>query len=545
MQQAGVGDTCWAMDGTHTKGNGTYELDSATETMGTDDDNRVYIKNYPGETPVFQYKIYCRNGSQYLTFDGITFDSLSKDIQVGFILGDVTANSTDYAVGITINNCTFQHAYNRTVEAIQVRRAEDIIISNNTIDNFRCRVPGLDAYGIRVHVRLNGGDIYGNTITDCGAQPCILDADADTYQLIQNIRIYNNTIQVSDSYSYRGIDGNTPSNVSNGESLAGSNTYTTNSTTITRSAGTDDLNGTFSVGHHIIISSADGNNNKHGQISSVSASQIVLAGTPGLVTQATPTSYSFDSAELDYVGESGITVKHSDADIHIYGNTIKNFRGCTAQYDQTGAQGPGFSLLENTQGVYIYKNNVYNCTGLVRAGGFDNAPQTINGMIYSNIFEVPDSPTPALDLNSKNPKGIYLDDPASLDVCNNVINYNSNTPDDMLLTSSCDSTVVIKNNIFIGGTSSDTAGTDSPTMSTNCWGTNVTEVAAHQDAGDIDGDPDLTSDHKPKDDALRSAGTPVQKPIRDYGGRPFKQTPSIGAYEYTSGYPASTRTTRS
>ena len=60
--------------------------------------------------------------------------------------------------------------------------------------------------------------------------------------------------------------------------------------------------------------------------------------------------------------------------------------------------------------------------------------------------------------------------------------------------------------------------------------------------GNVTGDP-LLEDYKPtKDSPCYQAGTFVSFSARDYNGRPFHTPPTIGAYEFTSGFPAQTRT---
>jgi len=84
----------------------------------------------------------------------------------------------------------------------------------------------------------------------------------------------------------------------------------------------------------------------------------------------------------------------------------------------------------------------------------------------------------------------------------------------------------------MSGAGGVTAGVDTITTDTNLWGTNITELSNHQDAGDVNGDPSISQDYKPVLGASNvGTGTVISGGGTDFRGKNFKNPPSIGAYE--------------
>jgi len=218
------GDTLYCRGGTYTDSPATTFYSSRSGTASSP----ICIKNYPGETPVFdmigsdQYIIYIRSGYRYWVIDGLHFKpSSGRPMVYGIIVLEGDHNA--------VQNCTFEgykannsSASNIDDSFIKVYRdtADYNTIQNNTFKN--CGNPsGIGETGDCVTI-LDGDYnlVQNNSFSYCGHSSILIKAqfgNVPTYNQIKNNTITShwghgiNLVQgttSTDTNLYNLIEGN-------------------------------------------------------------------------------------------------------------------------------------------------------------------------------------------------------------------------------------------------------------------------------------------------------------------------------------------------
>jgi hypothetical protein len=183
-----AGDTWLFRGGTYSVGakntGNTYTGYYMPTNSGTGDaDNqRIIFKAYTSETPLFNgtaggsgddtdyATIMATNGKDYITFDGLSFQSDSGVKMARFFVGGDTG---DYSSYIKIKNCTFNGGSTQISEAdnhegLRIEQAHYLTVSNNIFYNYRSTSDGYIGVGavksyISDHVTFENNEIYNCT----------------------------------------------------------------------------------------------------------------------------------------------------------------------------------------------------------------------------------------------------------------------------------------------------------------------------------------------------------------------------------------------
>jgi hypothetical protein len=242
----GAGDTLFVRGGTYYLDSAETVAVAATGSYG----NPITIKNYTGETPIFDNGSGSGSLIQVLTVQNryIIFDGLELQNATG---GGI---SIENAQSITIKNCKFRNLEARSFGAINIRRLDGATSSNFLIENNIFTTIGRSSYitggldhsiyiskgtaeviirnnyfknsmgGDAIHIyggsspRPHDVDIYNNIfyLTTGGNREAIT-AYAPSSTEIYNVQIYNNTIYLacSGATTCVGIDFRALSDVGN------------------------------------------------------------------------------------------------------------------------------------------------------------------------------------------------------------------------------------------------------------------------------------------------------------------------------------------
>jgi hypothetical protein len=575
-----VGGTVWLRGGVHTGESFWQWIDANdvssrgyTSVVGTDDNNRVYVKSYPGEKARLDYGIHLYHGSNYITFENIVWDNpVGNDRNIAIRLskqnteisndglGDAL-NQPWIVYGITIKNCEFRN-FTGGVDVIRVNRAEDLNILNNVFDNNRTRISGNDGFDMRFMVRAKNVLISGNHHTDCGAD-CIHFSEftnqihGETYKLFENVIVENNTALISvphvprDQYGEYIVSGHADYPVHWGR-YCGENYIDikwTDSNFVVRNNkisnyrptlrpsivswdNYDDVNDrvTFTVdAPHYLVAGEHEN-----ETIDMSGTAVNTGNNP----VGNKTIYSIDSP-------TQITINHDVANAATEDYQVE---GWLVIQDASGASGGAIISHIMSTGLDIYGNEIIDCTkGITLRAWVDNTstipqrldPRDLNGhKIYSNIIREDNDINNPIALNEYDSTiiGISVGNAYNFTIANNTIDYRNSSLVNVLQNSSISTPATIMNNICMAGTSSYTSAsiiTGPIVTGYNCWGSNVTPAGNHENATDVVGDPPLYKDYTPVMDPnifcnVLGAGIRVGG-ITDFYGNYFAALGNIGA----------------
>ena len=562
------GDTIWMMNGNHTGSSVTW-IDATnaggthTSVVGTSESARVYIKAYPGEVPILKYMIHLYQDSNYITFDGLTWDnaggSMTKALSLSKQgLNDVSDNQGDatdqawYVKYIDIKNCTIKNLDGQSVEGIRINRAEYINIENCTFDNNRTRVPGRDAFDIRLMVHLRNINIRNNRFFDCSGDNILLDdlSPTDTKKEFTNILIENNISQIIQPYIPRDSSGNAISAPWPAWAAYCGENF------IDYKAGT--------IGAQ--ISSVIIRNNKvshlrktlrsnNSSISFVGTTVTVVlndahtAGNHALAAGQTVFIYNVTGNGADMDGSHTVTEVPNPTTFKFtfdpQTGSPSYSGGETRLQDATGAEGTAVVVHQDAEYIEFYGNEIIDCPRGITVSTFDSSPQTLNSSkIYSNIIRDSDNPATEVALNYGAVKPLYIADCSLLNVFNNTIDYR-NTSDVVVYSAyTLGSLVFIYNNIFMSGTNGTTTSKGNGTYLANCWGTNVTSsCTSDYDRASVD--VNLDSGYRPPINSdVIGTGVDFSNNINkvDFYGKLHGGLPNIGAVSSVVRTAATTRT---
>ena len=243
-----------------------------------------------------------------------------------------------------------------------------------------------------------------------------------------------------------------------------------------------------------------------------------------------------------YVGENALDCKYG-TNIHVNGMTIENYRATTPGQDDTGNIGfPIVCHLDFVGPLILNGVKFVNCCGAISC---DQGEIIASGI----VVEMQDDPIFPYALGGSTIDSVFrlTNDSANVDLTQMHIDCKSNVYNFIWSNvGTIGSSMRIYNNAWKGDNASFyVLNSPAPDCDYNAWPASIDIASEFQGANDLTDDP-LTEDNgiPAANSPLYHAGKVIRFGAKDFQGRRFHVPPTIGAYEFTRGSPAQTRTVR-